>query len=66
LSTSRISLCAYRNRQVRQHVGSTSDAIELFFLPTYAPKLNPVEHLWASLKRHTLANFCPAPMESSN
>jgi len=25
----------------------------------YAPDLNPVEYLWAWLKRHALANFCP-------
>lgn len=29
------------------------------FLPAYAPELNPVEYLWAWLKRHALANFCP-------
>ena len=28
-------------------------------LPGYAPDLNPVEYLWAWLKRHALANFCP-------
>ena len=25
----------------------------------YAPDLNPVEYLWAWLKRHALANYCP-------
>ena len=30
--------------------------------PPYAPELNPVEYLWAWLKRHALANFCPANM----
>jgi transposase len=28
-------------------------------LPQYAPDLNPVEYLWAWLKRHALANYCP-------
>ena len=32
------------------------------FLPPYAPDLNPVEFLWAWLKRHALANFCPADL----
>jgi transposase len=36
--------------------------IKLFLreaLPPYSPDLNPVEFLWAWLKRHALANFCP-------
>ena len=32
----------------------------LAFLPPYAPDLNPVEYLWAWLKRHALVNFCAA------
>jgi transposase len=28
-------------------------------LRAYSPDLNPVEYLWAWLKRHALANFCP-------
>lgn len=28
-----------------------------FFLPPYAPELNPTEHLWAYLKINPLANF---------
>ena len=32
------------------------------FLPPYSPDLNPVEFLWAWLKRHALANFCPADL----
>ena len=37
----------------------TDGALALAFLPPYAPELNPVEYLWAWLKRHALANFCP-------
>lgn len=33
------------------------------FLPPYSPDLDPVEFLWAWLKRHALANFCPANLE---
>jgi transposase len=32
------------------------------FLPPYAPDCNPVEYLWAWLKHHALANFCPATL----
>lgn len=52
-------LKAHRSRLVREHVDATNGAIELAFLPPYAPELNPVEYLWAWLKRHALANFCP-------
>jgi len=30
-----------------------------FFLPTYAPELNPVEIVWSYLKTNRLANFAP-------
>lgn len=52
-------LKAHRSRLVRDYVDQTEGAIELAFLPPYAPELNPVEYLWAWLKRHALANFCP-------
>ena len=52
-------LRAHRSRLVRDYVDSTEGAIQLAFLPAYAPELNPVEYLWAWLKRHALANFCP-------
>ena len=32
---------------------------QMALLPPYSPDLNPVEYLWAWLKRHALANFCP-------
>ena len=52
-------LQAHRSRLVRKYVDSTNGKIHLAFLPPYAPDLNPVEYLWAWLKRHALANFCP-------
>lgn len=27
-------------------------------LPAYAPELNPVEAIWAYLKKHEIANLC--------
>lgn len=49
----------HRSRLVRDYVDSTNGHINIEFLPAYAPELNPVEFLWAWLKRHALANFCP-------
>ena len=37
--------------------------IRLLALPPYAPELNPVELVWAYLKRHLLANYCPGTLE---
>jgi transposase len=52
-------LRAHRSRRVADYVDSTDGGIQLAFLLPYAPELNPVEYLWAWLKRHALANFCP-------
>lgn len=51
--------CAHTAAGVAEYVESTQGAIELASLPPYAPELNPVEYLWAWLKRHALANFSP-------
>ncbi|OIQ90551.1 hypothetical protein GALL_275690 [mine drainage metagenome] len=32
----------------------------MVFLPPYSPDLNPAGSLWAWLKRHALADLCPA------
>ncbi|WP_429522903.1 IS630 family transposase [Paraburkholderia youngii] len=49
----------HKSRVVREYLDSTDGAIQMALLPGYAPDLNPVEYLWAWLKRHALANFCP-------
>jgi transposase len=49
----------HKSRVVRGYLDSTHGAIQMALLPGYAPDLNPVEYLWAWLKRHALANFCP-------
>lgn len=49
----------HKSRLVRAWLDSTRGAVEMTLLPGYAPDLNPVEYLWAWLKRHALANFCP-------
>lgn len=52
-------LKAHRSRLVRDYADRQNGHIQLVFLPSYAPDLNPVEYLWAWLKRHALANYCP-------
>jgi transposase len=39
---------------------ATRPWLELAYLPSYAPELNPVEGLWANLKGCKLANRCCA------
>lgn len=55
-------LRAHGSRLVRSYLDSTKGALQIAFLPPYAPDCNPVEYLWAWLKRHALANFCPATL----
>jgi transposase len=49
----------HKSRVVREYLESTDGAIQMALLPGYAPDVNPVEYLWAWLKRHALANICP-------
>jgi transposase len=51
---------------VREYSDSTEGAVQVALLPSYSPELNPVEYLWAWLKRHALANFCPAKIDALN
>ena len=51
---------------VREYLDSTNGDIQMAFLPPYSPDLNPVEYLWAWLKRHALANFCPNNLTELN
>ena len=50
---------AHRSKLVREYLDSTGGDIQMAFLPLYSPDLNPVEFLWAWLKRHALANLRP-------
>lgn len=44
----------HKSRIVREYLDSTDDAVQMALLPGYAPDLNPLEYLWAWLKRHAL------------
>jgi transposase len=52
-------LKAHRSKLVREYLDSTDGDVQTAFLPPYSPDMNPVEYLWAWLKRHALANLCP-------
>ncbi len=43
---------AHRAKKVLKFVRSTKGRLRLFFLPPYAPDLNPDEHVWNHLKNH--------------
>lgn len=57
---------AHRSKLVREYLESTDGDIQMAFLSPYSPDLNPVEYLWAWLKLHALANFCPANLDELN
>ena len=51
-------LPAHRSGLVREYLDTLEGRIELEYLPSYAPELNPVEYIWAYLKHHELPNVC--------
>ena len=52
-------LSAHRSGMVRDYLGSLKGRIQVEYLPSYAPELNPVEYLWSHWKQHELPNVCP-------
>jgi transposase len=46
----------HKAKLVRQYVESTNGQLRLFFLPPYAPQLNPDEQVWAQVKREVARN----------
>jgi len=49
------SLPAHKARIVQNYVASTKGKLELYFLPGYAPELNPDELVWNYMKRTGIA-----------
>lgn len=49
----------HKSRLVRRWLDDQEGRISIAFLPPYAPELNPVEAIWAYLKKHEIANLCP-------
>lgn len=48
----------HRSRAVRDWLERQEGHIVVAALPPYAPELNPVEAIWAYLKKHEIANLC--------
>jgi len=44
----------HRSGAVRQHVQGYHGRLQLIFLPSYAPELNPTEQVWQHVKTHTV------------
>jgi transposase len=49
----------HKSRLVRQWLDEQDGRVAIAFLPPYAPEMNPVEAIWAYLKKHEIANLCP-------
>jgi transposase len=52
----------HRAKIVKDYVQSTEGKVELYFLPPYAPDLNPDEFVWTQIKTHGL---CKKPLKEN-
>jgi hypothetical protein len=59
----REALPAHRSKLMRAWLGRQRSWLVVEPLPGYAPELNPVEPLWASLKEVELANLAGSTLE---
>ena len=53
----------HKGRVVRHFLECHADRIDLEWLPSYAPELNPDEQVWNHTKYGELANFCPDDLD---
>ena len=51
-------VATHRSHKVRAWLEDQDGALAVARLPAYAPELNPVEAIWAYLKKHEIANLC--------
>jgi transposase len=56
-------LTAPRAKTVKSFLGGNPH-LDAFFLPPYAPELNPVEYIWSYLKNNSLANFAAFELDT--
>lgn len=55
-------LPSHRSRLTQAHVAAQAPWLTVERFPGYAPELNPLESLWATLKGKDLANYLPESM----
>jgi len=48
----------HRSKKLGKWLDKLNGHIAVARLPPYAPELNPVEAIWAYLKKHEIANLC--------
>ena len=46
---------SHRAQAVKEYVAASKGRVELYFIPPYAPDLNPDEFVWHHIKAHGLA-----------
>ena len=56
-------LMAHRAVKIKRFINNRAQ-VHFFFLPPYAPELNPVENLWGYLKMNPLANYAATDVDS--
>jgi len=56
-------LPAHRSKLVQDYIASQGHWLRVEFLPPYAPELNPVEQMWASLCAQEFANYAADDIE---
>lgn len=56
-------LMAHRAQKVKRFIDKRPQ-LQSFFLPAYAPELNPAENVWGYLKMNPLANYAASDIES--
>lgn len=55
-------LNAHRGKKVQAFL-ARHGRLQMTFLPSYAPELNPDEYSWSHLKCHSLANYAPEHLD---
>ena len=58
----------HRSKKVRECIESYGGKLEIYFLPSYSPELNPTEQVWRSVKNHGVGRksvFGPDQLKSA-